>query len=103
MPYLKTFNLIYMLRYLVLLSFFAFPTFLFAASGDTAVPAPMICEDVYEIQGPSQIKMGTTQEYSVSSGSGDFYGSVTYTLRRDGKAVETVEDREKYLRYFTNP
>lgn len=90
-----------MFRYLALLSFFAVPVLSFAATGDTVTP--IVCENIYEIRGPSQIRMGTTQEYSVSTGSGDFYGSVTYMLKRDGKVVETVENREKYLRYFSNP
>ncbi len=52
------------------------------------------------------MKVGSTHEYQVvplGTGSMDPESSIIYTLRRDKKVVEVVSDRDKYLRYFTNP
>lgn len=48
--------------------------------------------------------METSQEYNVLSLSGsDFAGSIVYTLKRDKKTIESINGRQKYLRYFTTP
>jgi hypothetical protein len=68
------------------------------------VPAPINCNSIYTINWPEQVKVGSTHEYYLTSWSGsDFSGSVTYVLRRDKKVVEMIQDREKYLRYFSTP
>lgn len=93
-----------MTRILVFIFFLFIPVFAFAATGDVVEVAPISCSTLYSITWPDQVKVGSTHEFILSSGSGsDFSGSVVYTLRRDKKVVETVKDREKYLRYFTTP
>lgn len=87
-----------------------FPAFAFAESGTvantgTVVPSlPVSCESVYRIVGPSQIKADAVHEYSLATGSGaDISGSITYTLKRDGKIVETVHSKDVYSRAFGTP
>lgn len=75
-----------------------------AESGEI-LPTPLVnCSDIFRLEWPEEIKINSSHEYqlkSIWSGNTDFSGSVTYTLRIDKKIVETVKDREKYLRYFT--
>jgi hypothetical protein len=88
--------------FLLILFFSILPTF--AETGDILPIEPIKCSDLYNINWPEQVKVGSTHEYYLASWSGlDFSGTVIYTLRRDKKVVETIKDREKYLRYFTTP
>ena len=70
----------------------------------STIVAPLSCDALYQITWPTDVKVGSTHEYTVQTQSGvEFSWSVVYTLRRDNKVVEVVNDREKYLRYFTAP
>lgn len=99
------------MRYTAFFALILFPFFAFAQTGETAsqwdIPVPqefVSCENSYAIIGPSQVKIGSAYEYKISTGSGeDISGAVKYTLKRDGEIVETMDDKEKYLRYFTTP
>ncbi len=76
----------------------------FAETGEILPVEPIPCSDIYDITWAEQVKVWSTHEYYLASWSGlDFSGTVIYTLRRDKKIVETIKDREKYLRYFTTP
>ncbi len=87
---------------LLILIFLFIPNFLFAATGDSLLPENPPCSSIYTINWPEQVKIWSTHEYSFTTWSGiDFSGSITYTLRRDKKIIETIQGREKYLRYFT--
>jgi hypothetical protein len=94
-----------MIRFLTFfLTFFLFLFPIFAESGDSLPVVPTKCSDLFVINWPDQVKVWSTHEYSLASWSGlDFSGTVIYSLRRDKKIVETINDREKYLRYFTTP
>ncbi len=77
-----------------------------AESGEIIQREPTMCSTIFLLEWPSEVKVDSTHEYQiVSTGSGnvDFSSGVVYTLRRDKKVVETIRDREKYLRYFTTP
>jgi hypothetical protein len=94
--------MIRLLFLLVIIILFTFPTF--AETGDIIPIEPEKCSNLYVIKWEEQVKVGSTHEYYLSSWSGlDFSGTIVYTLRRDKKVVETIKDREKYLRYFTTP
>lgn len=63
-----------------------------------------ICTSFYQFVWPSQVKVGSSHEYSISTWSGwDVTGNIVYTLKRDGITIENIKGREKYLRYFTTP
>ena len=72
---------------------------------DTITPPIILCSLQYEIIWPEQVKVDTTHEYKLTlTGTGEgFSWAVTYRLKRDSKIVEMMQDREKYLRYFTTP
>lgn len=102
----------YILGYILLF----FPIFSFAETGDNTssggttqsgiiAPQPAgACTDFYQLVWPSQVKVGSSHEYFIATWSGwDTTGNIVYTLKRDGTTVETIKDREKYLRYFTAP
>ena len=96
---------------ILLLCFFFSSVWLWGANtGDTAefwegVPIPVEqCNTVYKIAGPTSVKAWSSHEYSIESMSGtEFVWGVIYTLIRDWESVEVINDRQKYLRYFTNP
>ena len=94
-----------MLRFFFLILSILFsvnPTF--AETGSIIPVEPPICDTVYAINWPEQVKVGSSHEYSLTTWSGtDFSGSITFVLKRDRKVIETIKDREKYLRYFTTP
>lgn len=76
----------------------------FAETGNVIPIVPINCSNIYSINWPEQVKIGSTHEYYLTLWSGsNFSGTVIYTLIRDKKLVETIKDREKYLRYFTTP
>jgi hypothetical protein len=96
------------LKFLSLVAiFFILPAGITQAESGEVVPIQSVaCSDLFSIEWPIAVKVGSTHEYLISSSwsiNTDFTGSITYTLRRDNKVVETIKDREKYLRYFTTP
>ena len=79
---------------------------LFAATGEVASWSNLQCNQIFEIDWPSQVRLDSTHEFQVitsSSGANDFTGKIIYTLYRNNKMVESMKDRDKYLRYFTTP
>ncbi len=76
----------------------------FAETGSIIPIEPPSCDTVYAINWPEQVKVGSSHEYYLTTWSGtDSSGSITFVLKRDRKVIETIKDREKYLRYFTTP
>ncbi len=75
-----------------------------AETGIITPVTPISCSQIYLIDGLEEVKVTSSHEYRLITLSGsDFSGNVTYTLKRDKKIVEKIEDREKYLRYFKTP
>ncbi|NDK19336.1 hypothetical protein GW819_00680 [Candidatus Gracilibacteria bacterium] len=113
---LKNSSINFIWTYILACIFLLFPVFAFAEIGNSAsrenttqsgTIAPQyagICANFYQLVGPSQVKVGSSHEYFIATGSGkDISENIIYTLKRDGITVETIKDREKYLRYFTIP
>ena len=94
-----------MLRFFFLiLSIFFSVIPIFAETGTILPVVPLSCDTMYAINWPEQVKVGSSHEYYLTTWSGtDFSGSITFVLKRDKKVIETIKDREKYLRYFTTP
>lgn len=79
---------------------------IFASTGEVLSSENIQCNDIFQIDGSSQVRVDSTHEFQIlptASGANDFTGKIIYTLYRGNKMVETVSDRDKYLRYFTTP
>lgn len=94
-------------RLILTIIIFLTPVFAFAAtweitdSNDKKIES---CKNSYDIIGPTSVKINSSHEYQIShSGSIDFSWSIVYTLIKDKEIIETTNDREKFLYYFTAP
>jgi hypothetical protein len=108
-------------RLLPLFALFFFALLPAVVSGQVAAPLPddLFGSDVrslsspalcpvstdYRIDGETDVKVGTSQEYRVSRPSSDSGAAVeiSYSLRRGSELIETVTGQEKYLRLFSTP
>lgn len=91
-----------MYRFIVSITLLFLPFFAYAESWDIIIEKPTQCKSWYEISWLFQAKINSTQEYQLSnSESKDFSWSIVYTLKKDNDIIESINDREKYLHYFT--
>lgn len=104
---MKCYNSMYKLYYIFIVFLLSIPYGnIFASTGEVLSSENIQCNDIFQIDGSSQVRVDSTHEFQIlptASGANDFTGKIIYTLYRGNKMVETVSDRDKYLRYFTTP
>lgn len=62
------------------------------------------CQLHFEIDGPTQAKVGSSYEYRVVAHQNfEAINISDFELKRNGSVIESVSKKEKYLRYFTTP